>query len=711
MTHLSEVQVLRFLVQFTLLFLCARALADVMKRFGQATVIGELLAGIVLGPTLLGHFAPALHTMLFPPDVVGDHLLEAVSWIGVILLLLYTGLETDLDILRGMGRAALVVSFMGIVLPWISGFLLGWYIPASYLAAPHQRLIFSLFMAVAMSISAVPVIAKILMDLDLMRRDLGMLILAAGILDDTIGWLMLSIVAGLAMHGTIDLKTLGEILAAMTAFLAFCYFIGASFVVWLLRWLDDRAVAEHAGMTVMLGIAMVCAIATQAIGIHAVFGAFVAGVMMGRSARLRKNDRTELEAVTIAIFAPIFFAYSGLKVDLFALHSVVMLGIVLGIAIAGKLVGCTSGALMFGLTWPESLSVAIGMNARGGMGIIVALLGLSLGVLTQQMYAIIILVAIITSLITPSMLGFMLSRVKRRPEETERLERERILERLPFAKEGAKLLVLSGGGLNAQLAAHVAAALGNHHDSSITVFTATVSDSQPKDGQAAAQFELIRSIAALSGAPNILRRSGSGESIAEAIVKESERGYDAIFAGASHAAEDSALGGFILHELVRNARVPVIIVRNIGAPVPLKKILAPISGAPFSRLGATVAMLYAAAASAEVTALYVKEKPAISLRDMYRWRTAPQDGLPVTEDVKQLGTQLGIAVDTRIAAGGKPETAVVTTAERGGFDLLVMGVLFRPAEQRLYFGPKVDYILRNARCAVAVVVSPDLSQS
>src|ERR1700724_2304702 len=122
MPHLNEVQVLRFLIQFTLLFVIARALADAAKRLGQATVIGELLAGIVLGPTLLGHFAPGLHAMLFPPDVLADHLLEAVAWIGVIMLLLYTGLETDLGILRGVGNAAFAVSALGVIVPAATGF-------------------------------------------------------------------------------------------------------------------------------------------------------------------------------------------------------------------------------------------------------------------------------------------------------------------------------------------------------------------------------------------------------------------------------------------------------------------------------------------------------------------------------------------------------------------------------------------------------------
>lgn len=709
MAHLNEIQVLRFLIQFTLLFVVARILADIMKRLGQATVIGELLAGLMLGPSLLGHFAPAVYRLMFPPDPLADHLLEALAWIGVIMLLLYTGLETDLGILRSVGRASIAISWLGIIVPLLTGFALGWEIPASYLAKPNDRLIFSLFIAVAMSISAVPVIAKILIDLDLMRRDLGLIILAAGILDDTMGWLMLSIVAGLAAHGTIDLKSLGSIAVAVVAFVGFCYYLGGELVVRIMRWVDDRGFAEHAGMSTMVGIAMVCAIITQAIGIHAVFGAFIAGVMLGRSGRLRKSDRAELEATSIGVFAPVFFAYSGLKVDLFALDGVSLLAVVLGIAIIGKMIGCTTGALLFGMKWRESLAVAVGMNARGGMEIIVALLGLSLGVLTGQMYAIIIMVAIVTLLMTPPLLSWLLAGVERRPEEAERLERERILARLPFSKEGAKLLVLSGGGPHAQLAAHLAAALGNHHDASITVFRANAGEPRPEaQEQFVTQFERLKAIAELSGAHNVYKRSGSAETIAEAIMKEGDRGYDAIFAGASRMEGDYALGGEVLRELVSQAQAPVIIARNVGTPMPLRRVLVPTTGAPFSRLGATVAMLYANATSADITALYVKESPVVSLRNFYpRRRDQSPNTTPITNEIRAFGQQLGVNVEARATSGSKPENAILLAIERGNFDLLVMGVQIRPAERGLYFGPKVEHILRSARCAVAVIVTPE----
>jgi Kef-type K+ transport system membrane component KefB len=531
---LTEKQVLYLLAQFALLVFTGRLLADLMQRLGQATVIGELLAGLILGQSVLGHFFPAAFQLIYPSDPTGAHLLEGLAWIGVIMLLLCTGLETELEILRGMGRVAALVSAFGIIVPLAGGFALGWWMPAVYLATPNGRLIFSLFLAIAMAISAVPVTAKILIDLDLLRRELGLLILAAGILDDCAGWLLLSIVAGLAARGTIDLHGLFIILAYTAAFLLFCYFVGFRLIARIVRWVDDHSVVDHATLTIMIAIAFGCAVITQAIGIHAVFGAFVGGVMLRGAARTRKIDREQLEAVTMGVLAPLFFAYSGLRTDLFSITGFGIPILVLSVACAGKLVGCTLGGIIGGLQWREAFAVATGMNARGGMEIVVALLGLSLGILTPQMYTVIVLVAIATSMMTPPLLGWALSAIPQRASETKRTDRERLRALLPFSREGAKLLVVDGGGPHTQLATHLAAALGNHKDATITILQLPRGNG---DGGERAdlnqRFTNLKMIADLCGAAHVLQRTAVGESTSEAIVEEAHRGYDAIFVGVS----------------------------------------------------------------------------------------------------------------------------------------------------------------------------------
>ena len=709
MPHLSEAQIFRFLVELTLLLLVSRTMGDLMKRLGQAPVIGELLAGVIVGPSVLGSLAPGAFSALFGGDPMSLHLLEAFAWTGAILLLLYIGLETDLDILRGQGRAAASVSVCGMVIPFICGIVLGLSLPAQYLAAPDQRFIFALFMGVAIAISAVPVIAKILIELGLMRRELGMLILAAGLIDDTTGWLLLSLVAGLASGRAVSAASFGLVLAEAGAFIAFCYFAGVRIAAWLVRWVDDRGAAEHGKFSAMILVAFACAIVTQAIGLHAVFGAFVAGLMLSRAPRVRARDRAEIEAVTMGLMAPVFFAYSGLQANLTALESPFVPLIVLGVACAAKIGGAFAGGRLGGLEFRESLAVAFGMNARGGMEIILALLGLSLGVLTPATYTMIVAVAVVTSIITPPLLTWALSGASRRPGDAERAERDRILARMPLRTAGAKLLVLSGGGPHAELAAHLAGTLCKSPDASVTMFHAAAGDSNGAGAASAfgAQFARLKEIATAAGAANVYHRTGSGESIIEAIVQESERGYDAIFAGASQVHGHAALGGEVLRELFVAVRAPVVIASNAGAATPVRKLLLPVSGASFARLGAMVGMLYAQAAGAEATALYVRQRSILDLRTLAGGAAISREGEEAIGEIHGLARQLDLKIASRIESGVNAESVILRTLKEGQFDLLMMGALFRSAEERLYFGSRVDQILRSAGCAVAVVVAPE----
>ena len=713
MQSLTEKQVLYLFAQFALLVFTGRLLADLMRRLGQATVIGELLAGLILGQSVLGHFFPAAFQLIFPADPTGAHLLEGLAWIGVIMLLLCTGLETELEILRGMGRVAALVSTFGIVIPLAGGFALGWWMPTAYLAAPNGRLIFSLFLAIAMAISAVPVIAKILIDLDLLRRELGLLILAAGILDDCVGWVLLSIVTGLAARGRVDLHGLFIILAYTGAFLIFCYFVGFRMVARIVRWVDDHSVVDHATLTTMIMIAFGCAVITQAIGIHAVFGGFVGGVMLRGAARTRKIDREQLEAVTMGVLATLFFAYSGLRTDLFSMTGFAIPLLVLGVACAGKLVGCTLGGIVGGLQWREAFAVATGMNARGGMEIVVALLGLSLGILTPQMYTVIVLVAIATSMITPPLLGWALSEVPQRASETERTDRERLRALLPFSREGAKLLVVDGGGPHTQLATHLAAALGNHKDATITILQLLGGNGNGgRKADLNERFANLKAIADLCGAQHVLQRTAEGESRSEAIVEEARRGYDAIFVGVSAVEGEELLDDPMTLEVLRDSPAPVVIARYVaGGAVPFQRVIAPVTGAAYSRRGAAVAMLYAQAIETQLTALYVMENPEVRFPGMLRGIRLARTGQQIVDEIKLLGSELNLAIDGQVGAGRKPESVILHTVETGKFDLLIMGVLYRSVEQRLYFGPKVDRILRQSNCSVAIVVSPARTRS
>jgi nucleotide-binding universal stress UspA family protein len=382
------------------------------------------------------------------------------------------------------------------------------------------------------------------------------------------------------------------------------------------------------------------------------------------------------------------------------------------VACTAKIAGALLGGKLGRLEFREALAVAFGMNARGGMEIILALLGLSLGVLTPAMYTVIVAVAVVTSVTTPPLLNWALRGVSRRPGDAERAERDRILARLPLRTAGAKLLVLSGGGPHAELATHLAATLGKSSDASITVFHAAAGDSKERTGAAATfeeQFARLKEIATAAGATNVYQRTGSGDSLIEAILQESERGYDAIFAGASHIHGHAVLGGEVLRGLLAAVRAPVVIASNARALMPMRKLLVPVSGASFARLGAAVGMLYAHAAGAETTALYVRQRSILDLRSLARGAAVGGEGEEAVGEIRELAEQLELNVATRIETGINAESVILRTLKEGEFDLLMMGALFRSAEQRLHFGSRVDQILRRAGCAVAVVVAPEQS--
>src|SRR5579883_395012 len=253
---LGKEQLLLVLVELALLLLVARALGEVMRRIQLPPVIGELLAGVLLGPSVFGWILPDLQRHIFPQSQSQSDLLSVVSWLGVLFLLVVTGLETDLNLIVRKGKTALLISLGGIVVPFVTGLGLGWFLPENFLVNPAQRLIFSLFIATAMSISAVPVIAKVLIDLKLLRRDIGQVTLAAGMTDDTLGWILLSVVSGLASSGKFDFPTLLKSIGGAVIFLGFAFTLGRSLMAWTLRWVDDYIGGATASLSALLVLAL-----------------------------------------------------------------------------------------------------------------------------------------------------------------------------------------------------------------------------------------------------------------------------------------------------------------------------------------------------------------------------------------------------------------------------------------------------------------------
>ena len=407
---MTEHQLFVFLVDVAVLFIAARLGGELAARIGIPLHVGELVFGIMLGPSLLGWIAPGAFDALFPAAPEQRALLDVVSWMGVVMLVLIGGLEARLGILS-RARAAVVGSWIGgFTLPFAAGFALGMVFPDALVPTAVGRPVFALFLATAMSISAIPVIARILMDLDLFRTRTGSVIIAAAVADDTIGWIVLSVVTGLAAGG-VAVGSVASTILLTAAFVAIAL-TGGRFVVDHALRLSTRLRIPHANTSVVFAIVLVFAAATQAIGVHLVLGAFVAALLIGRSGRVDGRTVAGLREIGMGFFVPFFFAYTGIKVDLTMLRGSALAFTVAAVAVAcvGKIVGGGLGARLGGLPRWEALAVGFGLNARGAMELVIASIGLSVGVLNDATYAMVVLIAVFTTVMTAPLLRWCMGR-------------------------------------------------------------------------------------------------------------------------------------------------------------------------------------------------------------------------------------------------------------------------------------------------------------
>ncbi|MCT9935405.1 cation:proton antiporter [Planotetraspora sp. A-T 1434] len=408
---------LSFLLQVGVLLLVAVVLGRLAVRLKMPPVVGELCAGILLGPSLLQIVAPGAAGWLVPHDAEQFHLLDAIGQIGVLLLVGVTGSHLDLGLVRRRGATAVKISVSGLVVPLVLGVGTG-LLPSPLTDGSRDRTVFALFLAVAMCVSAIPVIAKTLFDMNLLHRDIGQLTLVAGVVDDVFGWVMLSIVSVMATTG-LHAANVALSVAYVLGVLLFAAVVGRPLTRKIYQYAQGNAAVV--GVTVIL--ILLSAAGTQALGLEAAFGAFVAGILVGEWGKPDPAALAPLRAVVLAVLAPIFFATAGLRMNLTALARIEVLGaalVVLAVAVAGKFAGAYLGARASRLSSWEALALGAGMNARGVIEVIIATVGLRLGVLNSETYTIIILVAVVTSLMAPPILRVAMARIAPTAEEAGR---------------------------------------------------------------------------------------------------------------------------------------------------------------------------------------------------------------------------------------------------------------------------------------------------
>src|SRR5438445_1943326 len=628
MGHPSDTTTLIFIVQLGLLMVVGRFMGELMQRVRQPAVMGQLIGGVLLGPSVLGAAWPAAYHTVFPQQ---REMLKAVSELGIVMLLLLTGMEIDLGLVKDARRATLSVSLTGICVRFACGFLPGEVLPDALLPDPSRRLATVLFLGTALSISSVKIVAAVIRELDFMRRTVGQIILGTAMLDDTVGWIIVAVIASIAARGAVSLTKVGVAVLGTAAFLAASFTVGKKFVTFIIRWSNDHLIIEKPVITAILALTFGASVLTDLIGVHAVLGAFVSGIVIGQAPILTRHIQDQLSGLIVALFMPVFFAAAGLWMDLTILKNPMLAGLAVGfilVAGVGKLVGAYIGGRLGRLTAREAVAIAVGMNARGSTDVIIATIGLSLAVLTRSLFTMIVVMAIVTTLIMPPTLRWAFGRLPLTEEERKRLDRRRV-EAGDFVPGLERVLIAVDRSANGRFASRLAGLFVGSRRIMTTVLA--VGGLTGRRGSAdPPPADIVRTTAEAVAVKAAARNEGKDaawgsvsvaaqevDRTSDAVLREAKKGYDLMFVGIARPRGLDPRDVPFDPEIEHMARsfegaIGIVIANGEGLRTPLDvplDILVPVIGTDYSRRAAEVALAIGAAARARVTTLYVSSRP------------------------------------------------------------------------------------------------------
>ena len=710
-----------FITQILLLLIVGRGLGEVFQRYGQPAIMGQLIGGILLGPSLFGWLWPDAQHLIFSNDPARKSMVDAVSQLGILLLLLLTGMECDLRLVRRVGGACFSISITGVIVPFVCGFLLAQFLPDSLLPDPTQRVVTGMFLGTALSISSVKIVAMVVREMNFMRRTLGQIIISSAIIEDTIGWLIIAVTFGIASSGGVHVLPLLATVTEVAAFMLFSFTIGRRLVFTLIRWSNDSFRSEYAVITVILIIMGVMALITNLIGVHTVLGAFVAGILVGESPILSDHIEAQLRGVITALFMPIFFGVAGLSADLTVLADpkLALLTVALvAIASIGKFGGAFLGGRIAGMSPKEATAVGSAMNARGSTEVIVASIGLSMNILSHNLFTMIVTMAVLTTLAMPSMLRWALGRLPINDTDKQRVDRE-LLDERGFVSRLERLLLLVDDSPVGTFTAYIAGLIGGGSGMPTTLLHFNVAqtrsptrDSGPERASKEVKKGAARSAKAVSQAEDTtidevhLTARTELETNSETIAAEARKGYGLLLVGLENALTDKgtfsdklnhATNGFdgplclVLNGAKSTGKMPVL---RVGATI-----LVPVNGTEVARRAADFALTLARPHRARVRVLYVSQARKGSQQTSVSHRREEA----VLKDIAELADRYGVAVETAIRARATPEKAIASEVAKG-IAMMVMGVTQRPGDE-MFFGNTATGVLATSNCPVVLLAS------
>lgn len=403
------------ILQILTILIAARLIGWLFRKIHQPRVIGEMVAGILLGPSLFGWIAPTLHATLFPPASLGY--LNALSYVGLLLFMFLVGLDLDLRQLRELGRAAVVTSQVSIILPFALGSLFALYLYPRL--SDHSVSIagFVLFMGAAMSVTAFPVLARILTEHNMLRTRVGSVAIACAAVDDVTAWCILAGII-VIVRSSSSVLPLWLMLTGLVVFVLVMLFVIRCILVKLKVLYEKRGNLTVDSIAIILLLVLTSSLATESLGVHALFGAFLAGVVMPRHPKLSQELSQKFEPIVVVLLLPLYFALTGLRTSIFLIAGARMwfyAAAIIFLAVAGKWGGSMIAARLNGMSWRDSAAVGVLMNTRGLVELVILNIGLDLGILSPALFSIMVLMALVTTLMTTPLLNWVHPEVNTSP--------------------------------------------------------------------------------------------------------------------------------------------------------------------------------------------------------------------------------------------------------------------------------------------------------
>lgn len=683
-----------------LLFVAASGLGALARRFDQPAVVGEIVAGVLLGPSIIGAILPGFGDWL--SEQVAGGPAGVLAWLGAVLLLAAVGAEVDLALVGRLWRSHPGIPAGTLAVPMLAGLGLGFVAPASLIGPNGDRGLLVAFIAVALAISALPVVAGLLMDLGFLRRDVGQLTLSTAMADDVVGWLVLGTITG-ATAGSglvVEILRAGLLIVGLAAVLS----VGPRVVDIVGR--RAARLGDDGGVVLTTATVLGLVIAAWAAGLDGLVGAFVAGVVLRRSLSRPEAALRGMSTLGRTVLGPLFFATSGALVDVTAMREpVVVLWTVAAtvLAIGTKLLGAVLGGSRAGPTRDVALAVGAAVSARGGMGVIAAGIGLSVGLISNLAFSSLIVIAVATSVAAPPMARRFLARVEAGPDESARLAREALIGESVLSRR-RRVLLPTRGGVHARVAARILD-LGLDPSASITVLHVADDLTDPQEAR-----RVVDDVAAFFGSRRVETRVLRGSDPGAILAREARHGYDLVAVGASHEVRSGDHLSATLQDLLAGVGVPTLIVRagDVGDEgLRFGRIMTPATGTRFGRAAEELAFEMASRAGAEVDLVHVVNRSDRVLTALW---LGGADDHPVAREVleraAELARRFGATTQTLTRVGSSMHEQLLEAADERKADFLILAAPVRAVANQPFLGHGVEFLLEHARQTLAVIAFP-----